>query len=85
MVRHETIGYLVTSISDTGLGIKKDKMADLFQTFKNDIKGGNILSDGIGIGLSNAKTLCTAMGGNIFVCSVENQSTNVIFAIQMRS
>ncbi len=61
----------MTSISDTGLGIKKEKMADLFQTFKNDIKDGNLLSDGIGIGLSNAKTLCTALGGNIFVSSVK--------------
>jgi signal transduction histidine kinase len=46
-------------------------MKDLFQTFKKDIKNGNILSDGIGIGLSNAKTLCTALGGNIFVSSIE--------------
>ena len=68
---HENSGYLVTSISDTRTGIKKEKMADLFTTFKKDIKNGLILSDGIGIGLSNAKTLSTTLGGNIFVSSIE--------------
>jgi signal transduction histidine kinase len=67
----ETSGYLITSITDTGLGIKKEKMTDLFKTFKKDIIDGNILSEGIGIGLSNAKALCKSLGGNIFVSSVE--------------
>jgi|688.fasta_scaffold201627_1 hypothetical protein len=76
-MRKETWGYLITRISDSGQGIKQEKMADLFKTFKKDFKQ----TDGIGIGLSTAKELCTALGGNIFVSSIEKIKTEVIFAI----
>lgn len=62
------------------MGIKKEKIVDLFQTFKKDYK----LTEGIGIGLSTAKALCTTLGGNIFVSSIEKYKTEVTFAIQMR-
>jgi hypothetical protein len=32
--KQEKWGYLVTRIIDTGMGIKKDKLIDLFSTFK---------------------------------------------------
>ena len=54
---------------DTGSGINKDKMDELFVTFKKRAKPGAFLSEGIGIGFSTAKSLCSAMGGNIFVNS----------------
>ena len=68
---------MITKITDFGNGIRKEKINDLFQTFKKDYK----LTDGIGIGLSTAKALCTTLGGNIFVSSIENEKTEVIFSI----
>ena len=78
-------GYLITRILDTGNGINKDKMNELFVTFKKRAKQGAFLTEGIGIGLSTAKSLCSAMGGNIFVNSVKGSGTSVIFGIQMRN
>ena len=74
-------GYLVTKITDSGTGIKRDMMKDIFRTFKKK----NVLSDGIGIGLSTARALAVAMGGIIYVSSQEGKGSSVTFAIQMRN
>ena len=65
MKTNQRIGYLITRIRDTGDGIKRSTMRDLFSTFKRTQKEFGI--EGIGIGFSNARKLCSAMGGNIFV------------------
>ena len=74
-------GYLVTKITDSGIGIKSEMMQDLFSTFKKK----NVLSDGIGIGLSTARALAIAMGGTIYVSSEEGKGSSITFAIQMRN
>jgi signal transduction histidine kinase len=60
-------------------------MKDLFTTFKNVGKGGILTTEGIGIGLSTAKTLANVMGGFITVKSVEEVGTSITFALQMRN
>ena len=81
----EKWGYLVTRIIDTGMGIKKEKMVDLFSTFKKKGKGGVIRTEGIGIGFSTARALVDALGGSIYVTSEPGNGTSVTFGIQMRS
>jgi signal transduction histidine kinase len=80
-VEQASWGYLVTRITDTGHGIKQEKMKDLFKTFKNVGKGGILTTAGIGIGLSTARTLTNAMGGFITVKSVEEIGTSITFAL----
>lgn len=60
-------------------------MKDLFTTFKNVGKGGILTTEGIGIGLSTAKTLANVMGGFITVKSIEEVGTSITFALQMRN
>lgn len=81
----EKWGYLVTRIIDTGMGIKKEKMVDLFSTFKKKGKGDVSRTEGIGIGFSTARALIVALGGSIYVTSEPGNGTSVTFGIQMRS
>lgn len=83
--KSEKWGYLVTRIIDTGMGIKKEKMVDLFSTFKKKGKGGVIRTEGIGIGFSTARALVDALGGSIYVTSEPGNGTSVTFGVQMRS
>ena len=62
------------NISDTGIGIAQDKVADIFEPFsrlgfeKSDIEG-------TGIGLSVSKDLIELMAGKIGFTSEENQGS----------
>jgi len=67
------VGYLITSITDTGNGIKKEKMKDLFGMKKMQGKGNQ--AERIGFGLNTMRNLCKVMGGNIFVRSTEGIGT----------
>lgn len=75
------MGYLITRITDTGNGIKKKKMKNLFKTFKPEAEPGVFRSEGIGIGLSTARALVRCLGGNIFVSSTETFGTTVTFSV----
>ena len=57
--------WLKISVADTGKGIKKEDMANLFNEFiKLDTKKNQGI-EGTGLGLAITKRLCIAMGGNI--------------------
>ncbi|SCA58255.1 putative Histidine kinase [Candidatus Terasakiella magnetica] len=65
---------LVLSISDSGYGIAKDKMKDLFTPFNRlGVEGQNI--EGSGIGLTITRKLVTMMGGDIQVESEEGKGS----------
>lgn len=56
--------YLRIEITDNGIGISKDRQADLFQPF-NRLGAENTEVEGTGIGLYVAKELLTLMDGRI--------------------
>jgi signal transduction histidine kinase len=56
-------------IKDTGIGIKPDDLATLFQPFKQVDSGITRQYDGTGLGLMICRRLCTLMGGEISVSS----------------
>jgi len=61
-------GLLRISVSDTGVGIPEERLAELFLPFER-IGAEKSGVDGTGIGLSISKRLIEAMGGNIGVKS----------------
>jgi signal transduction histidine kinase/DNA-binding NarL/FixJ family response regulator/HPt (histidine-containing phosphotransfer) domain-containing protein len=59
---------LVFAIEDSGLGIKKEDMANLFGDFvRLKDSTGNRYVEGSGLGLAIAKNLCQMMGGDLTV------------------
>lgn len=62
-------GKLWTSIEDTGVGIKPNVRKNLFIAFRNSTNQGlkqfSLGKSGIGIGLSNSKSLVEALAGSI--------------------
>ena len=50
-------GHLVTSVSDTGMGISKDDLKKLFQFFGKLSKSSDINRGGMGLGLTISKMI----------------------------
>lgn len=73
------------SVSDTGMGIKKDSIPYLFDAFKRVDQANNRYIEGTGLGLSIVKQLVELMGGSISVNSVygEGSTFNVIIKQQI--
>ncbi|MFC0183827.1 response regulator [Pseudarcicella hirudinis] len=68
-------------ISDTGIGIPKDKIDLIFQKFKQINPQGQKYK-GTGLGLAITKQLVELQGGKISVNSRENLGTTFIFTIR---
>lgn len=56
-------------VSDTGVGIKPEKLDGIFDTFEQADNVGNYYVEGTGLGLSIAKQLLELMGGSVSVTS----------------
>lgn len=71
------------SVTDTGMGIKKENIPFLFSAFKRADEVQNRYIEGTGLGLSIVKQLVELMGGEIAVNSVYTKgSTFVITLLQ---
>lgn len=57
-------GWVRIAVSDTGIGIKAEDQASLFEPF-NRVDGSASAAEGAGLGLNIAKKLLEAMGGQI--------------------
>ncbi len=62
-------GSLVISVRDTGIGIKAEDQAKLFQAFRQIDTGLSRRYEGTGLGLNICKKLVELLGGNIWVQS----------------
>ncbi len=58
---------VLVTIQDTGIGISKDEIDDLFSKFKRARNAHNINIQGTGLGLFVAREMVKAHGGNIWV------------------
>lgn len=75
---------LSASVSDTGIGIPRDKLPLLFESFTrlhSSLTHSDI--EGTGLGLSIAKQLVNLMGGRISVESVEHQGSTFTVEIPL--
>ena len=69
------------TVSDTGIGIKKESIPFLFNAFKRVDEEKNRHIEGTGLGLSIVKQLVDLMGGEITVNSVYTQGSTFVIKI----
>lgn len=71
------------SIQDTGIGIPKESLSDLFDAFTQVDDSRTRLQSGTGLGLAISKHFVELMGGKIWVNSTEKQGSTFCFSIQL--
>ncbi|KPA09507.1 multi-sensor hybrid histidine kinase [Candidatus Magnetomorum sp. HK-1] len=72
------------TVSDTGIGIPKNKIADIFEKFTQIDTTYSKKYAGTGLGLSISKELVELMGGNIWVESTEGKGTDFFFNVYFK-
>ncbi len=72
------------SVEDTGMGIRKESLDDLFHSFKRVDESDNRNIEGTGLGLTISKQLVEMMGGKITVDSVYHKGSVFTVELQQR-
>lgn len=73
--------HVLCSIRDTGIGIKEENMAAVFEQFRQIDGGLNRAAGGTGLGMPITKKLVELHGGDIWVESVYGQGSTFLFTI----
>lgn len=73
------------SVKDSGIGIPKDRLDRLFQSFSQVDASTSRKYGGTGLGLAISKRLCEMMGGRIWVESEEGQGSTFHFTIIVKT
>jgi len=76
--------FLHCAIIDTGIGIKPDKQATLFDSFTQADASTTRQFGGTGLGLAIVKQLCELMDGAVNVSSVHGQGSTFSFNIRIQ-
>lgn len=72
------------SVADTGIGIAKNKIKDIFGNFQQATSGTSRLYGGTGLGLSIVKQLVEPQGGSIFVKSELDKGSMFSFILSFQ-
>ncbi len=72
------------SVTDTGMGIKKESIPYLFKAFKRVDEEANRYIEGTGLGLSIVKQLVDLMGGDIAVNSVYKKGSTFVITLPQK-
>jgi len=76
-------GELVFSVSDTGIGIPKDKFESIFHSFTQADSSTTRLYGGTGLGLAISLKLVELLGGKIWVDSEEGRGSTFGFFVSV--
>ena len=77
----EDITNIEFTISDTGIGIARDKIDHIFENFQQASSNTTRLYGGTGLGLAISKQLVESQGGTISVKSKENEGSSFRFIL----
>ena len=78
---NKDIATISFSVADTGIGIKKENIPDLFNAFKRMDEERNSQIEGTGLGLSIVKQLVDVMGGEIGVNSIYTKGSTFVVTL----
>jgi signal transduction histidine kinase len=68
-------GFLVFSVSDTGIGMTEAQQARLFEAFSQAEASTSSTYGGTGLGLAISRQFCRLMGGDLTVTSADGQGS----------
>ncbi len=71
-------------VTDTGIGIGKDKMAKIFENFQQATSDTSRVFGGTGLGLAITKQLVEAQGGTIGVKSIKDKGSTFHFSLTFK-
>jgi signal transduction histidine kinase len=75
--------YLEIIIEDSGIGMGKEDLANLFKKYYRSKKAKDLDVKGFGIGLYNAKRLANLHGGDIKIESQEDKGTKAVLTLPL--
>ncbi|MCR5685191.1 MAG: response regulator [Lachnospiraceae bacterium] len=81
-IRHDNFVVLAVSVEDTGIGIKKEDMAKMFDTFERLDETRNRNVEGTGLGMSIVTKLLNMMESELHVNSVYGQGSVFSFYLK---
>lgn len=81
---NETGLILKFEVEDTGIGIKRDRLAHVFDRYQQETKETSRKYGGTGLGLTITRKLVTLHGGNISVESEEGKGATFTFTLHVK-
>ncbi|MBT9317069.1 CHASE2 domain-containing protein [Leptothoe spongobia] len=75
---------LLFAVRDTGIGIPEDRIAQIFEPFRQASTSTTRKYGGTGLGLTISKRLAETMGGRLWVESTLNQGSSFFFTIRVQ-
>lgn len=75
---------LCIEVSDTGIGIAAEHIAQITERFYQSSEGRNRKAGGLGLGLALVHGMVTAMGGFLQIRSTEGEGTQVLISIPQK-
>lgn len=73
--------HIEVEVKDSGIGISKEKLEQIFEIFEQGETGYNRKFGGAGLGLSISKKLAIIMGGDIEVTSISGQGSTFVLSL----